>query len=85
MCNTVGADLAEWLLRVQAEQATSQPNKTVWQKAIKQLGYTLGSLGVLIGVHVLEPGGSDMEAGGGEAFASLLATMMDAANFSLYL
>ena len=41
MATTVNADAGEWSFRVQIEQAFDAPNKQVWQRLSRKLGYKL--------------------------------------------
>ncbi|AGG90253.1 MULTISPECIES: hypothetical protein [Rhodanobacter] len=48
MCNALGIDTAEWLLRVQMEQAPSASNKLVWRRVGERLGYKVAGIGVVL-------------------------------------
>jgi hypothetical protein len=48
MCVAIDADLAEWLLRVQMEQAPNIENKQAWRRVCEKLGYQTAGLAALL-------------------------------------
>jgi hypothetical protein len=47
MCMALGYDVAPWLVRMLAEQATGMHNRKVWMRVGKSLGYRMVSVAAL--------------------------------------
>ena len=48
MCEAMDADLTQWLLRVQMEQAPNIENKQAWRRVCEKLGYQTAGIAALL-------------------------------------